>query len=264
MENRTLTTTIKRVVVITGAARGIGRAIAAQLARPGIGLVLADLLESELTITRQIATDAGAQCVEEIIDVTSAQDSAGLVRRTVDNFGRIDALFNNAGVIDVCPFLEATEADWDRTMNINAKGVFLCGQAAARVMVEQGHGRIVNTASLAARVGVPDMVAYAASKAAVMSITRSMAIALAPHGITVNALAPGIVDTDMWEKIDGQRGAQKNLAKGEALAERVAAIPLGRAAVGADIAAVAEFLISDAAAYVTGQTINIDGGMRHD
>ena len=257
-------TDINKVVLLTGAARGIGRAIAECVAKPGYVIVLADVLRAELDATRQSVEAAGAQCMTVSVDVTDSQAVARMVNDIVKHHGAIDVLFNNAGVIDVCPFLEATEADWDRTMDVNAKGVFLCGQAVARHMVPRRSGCIVNTASVAARVGVPDMVAYAASKAAVMSITRSMALALAPHGINVNALAPGIVATDMWLKIDAQRGEQRQLAAGDSLAERVAAIPLGRAADTQDIAAVAQFLMSDAARYVTGQTINIDGGMRLD
>jgi meso-butanediol dehydrogenase/(S,S)-butanediol dehydrogenase/diacetyl reductase len=257
-------TTIERVVLITGAARGIGRTIAEHLAGPGVALALTDVLTDDLRAASDAVEALGSQSLTLTVDVTRAAQVRDMVTQVVNRFGRIDAFFNNAGVIDVQPFLDATEENWDRTMSVNAKGVFLCGQAVARQMVKQGSGRIVNTASLAARVGVPDMVAYAASKAAVMSVTRSMALALAEHGITVNALAPGIVDTQMWTKIDAQRGEQRSLAAGEAMAERVASIPLGRAAMPGDVAGVARFLISDDAAYITGQTINIDGGMRHD
>lgn len=263
MELRGMTKT-DRVIVITGGARGIGRGIAEALAGAGTVIVLTDLLSDSLEGAARSVRAKGSECVTHVLDVTNALRVTAVIGDVVEQFGKIDALFNNAGVIDVCPFLDATETDWDRTMEVNAKGVFLCGQAVARHMVKRGAGRIVNTASVAARVGVPDMVAYAASKAAVVSITRSMSIALAPHGVTVNAIAPGIVATEMWTLIDGQRGEQRGLASGEALAERVAAIPLGRAAGPQDIAAVAAFLVSDAAAYVTGQTLNIDGGMRHD
>ena len=257
-------TDTQRVILITGAARGIGRTIAEQLAGPGTALVLTDLLDDALAQAQQAVENRGAQCSTLRVDVTSADDAKAMVAHAVQRFGHIDAFFNNAGMIEVEPFLQATEAVWDRTMDVNAKGVFLCGQAVAKHMVERRAGRIVNTASVAARVGVPDMLAYAASKAAVMSMTRSMALALAKYGVTVNALAPGIVATDMWAKIDTQRGEQLSLSKGAALAERVAAIPLGRAATPADVAKVAEFLISDDAAYITGQTLNIDGGMRLD
>ena len=159
-----------------------------------------------------------------------------------------------------------TEENWDQVLNVNLKAVFFCGQAVARQMLQQGREdrvlKIINTASLASRVGVPDMAPYAASKAGVMSLTRTMALSLAPQGITVNALAPGIVATDMWDLIDSERAALEGVAKGEPVRQRIAAIPLGRAAVAEDIANVASFLASQDSNYMTGQTLNIDGGAR--
>ena len=249
-----------KVALITGAARGIGRAIAEELARCGADLVVVDIRRELLDETAAALRERAGRVVALEVDVTRRQEVDEMVERAVGELGRIDVCVNNAGIIKVQGFFEVEEADWDRIMDVNAKGVFLCGQAVARQMVRQGSGRIINVASVAARIGLPDMAAYAASKAAVVSLTRSMSLALAPQGVTVNALAPGIVDTDMWTLIDAQRAEQRGVARGEPIRERIAAIPLGRAAQPHDVATVAAFLASDAAGYVTGQTINVDGG----
>lgn len=249
-----------KIALVTGAARGIGRAIAEEFGRCGADVVVADVREEQLSETAAAIRHLGRRVVALPVDVTRKRAVEEMVRRAVEELGRIDVCVNNAGIIKVQRFLDVEEADWDEIMEVNAKGVFLCAQAVARQMVRQGSGRIINMASVAARLGLPDMAAYAASKAAVMSLTRSMSLALASDGITVNALAPGIVDTDMWTLIDGQRAEQRGIAPGEPKRERIAAVPLGRAAQPSDVATVAAFLASDAAGYVTGQTINVDGG----
>lgn len=249
-----------KVVLVTGAARGIGRAIAERLAACGADLAVADLELDALAPVVAAVHKQGRRALALRVDVTRKADVDQMVAMTVKEFERIDVLFNNAGIIEICDFLDVDETQWDRVMEVNAKGVFLCGQSVARHMMTRAAGRIVNTASVASRLGLPDMAAYAASKAAVMSLTRTMALALGPHGITVNALAPGIVATDMWTKIDAQRAVMRGQTVGEPMRERVEAIPIGRAAVAEDIANVAAFLASDQAAYINGQTINIDGG----
>ena len=249
-----------KVVLVTGAARGIGRAIAERVAACGADVAVADVRAEALAGVAGAIERAGRRALALTVDVTRKAEVEAMVEQTVTTLGGLDVLFNNAGIIEVHEFLELEEADWDRIMAVNAKGVFLCAQAGARHMVARGSGRIINTASIAARVGVPDMAAYAASKAAVMSLTRSMALALGPKGVTVNALAPGIVDTDMWDKIDAQRADIHGQAPGQPRRERVAQIPVGRAATPADIAGVAAFLASDAAAHINGHTLNVDGG----
>ena len=249
-----------KVVLVTGAARGIGRAIAERLARDGADVALADVRADRLEESVAAVEGHGGRAIALSADVTRKAEVDAMVESTVDRLGGIDALFSNAGVIEVEPFLEAKEASWDRIMAVNAKGVFLCGQAAARAMIPRKGGCIVNIASIASRIGIPDMAAYSASKAAVVSLTRSMALALAPHRIRVNAVAPGIVDTDMWAKIDARRAALANVAPGEPMRRRVASIPLGRAVTPDEVASLAVFFLGPDAQCITGQTCAVDGG----
>ena len=169
---------------------------------------------------------------------------------------------NNAGLIHVRDPLTLTEGEWDRTFAVNAKATFFCAQAVAREMIHAKQEVILNSASVAGRAGKPHILGYCASKFAVIGVTQALALALAPHGIRVNAVAPGIVDTEMWASIDREWTAMEGKPIGTAKQARVAAIPLGRIETSDDVAKVYIFLASDEAAYITGQTYNVCGGLQ--
>jgi meso-butanediol dehydrogenase / (S,S)-butanediol dehydrogenase / diacetyl reductase len=253
-----------RVVLITGAAGGIGTACAKRLAGEGARLVLADL---DGAAVEKLAAELGQVAIQT--DVTRAAEIERMVDEPYRRHGRLDALFNNAGVIRVQPLLDVTEGEWDRVIGINLRAVFFVLQAAARRMRRQDpipgseiRGKLIQTASIAAyRGGSPLTAPYAASKAGVVSVTRSAAQALAPHRITSNAICPGAVDTAMWAQIDAEWSALEGWQKGDAWRRRTAGIPLGRPERAEDLGGIVSFLVSADSDYMTGQAINVDGGL---
>jgi meso-butanediol dehydrogenase/(S,S)-butanediol dehydrogenase/diacetyl reductase len=201
------------------------------------------------------------------VDVREQAQIRAMLELAVGGLGRIDVLANNAGVVRVERFLDVSEAHWDSVMDVNAKAVFFVMQAVARQMLAQTpgpdglHGRIINTASIAAKPGGrPMFLPYAASKAAVWSMTQSAAVAVAPQ-VTVNCVCPGAVDTAMWEQIDAEWGEIEGRQKGEVWQQRIQPIPLGRAEVPEDVAGMFAFLAGPDAAYITGQSFTVDGGL---
>jgi acetoin reductase-like protein len=253
---------VGKSAIVTGAGRGIGKATALRFAREGADVLVPDLdLASSQAAAKEIQA-LGRKGVPMQMDVTRMADIQRMVETVMREFGKIDILVSNAGIVIVRDLLELTEAEWDRTMDINAKAVFFCLQAVAREMVKRKTGVILNASSISGRVGRPMLVDYCASKFAVVAITQSAALALAPHGIRVNAVAPGIVDTDMWAKIDREWGALEEKPPGEMKRARVAAIPLGRIETPEDVANLYTFLASDEASYITGQTYNVCGGLQ--
>jgi meso-butanediol dehydrogenase / (S,S)-butanediol dehydrogenase / diacetyl reductase len=252
-----------RSCIVTGAARGIGSGIAKRLAEEGARVCVADL---DADGAARVATDieaAGGSAIAMACDVAERESVRALVRRSAEEFGRLDVIFNNAGIARVDRFLDVEEAHWNAIMRVNALGVLLCMQEAARQMIAQGGGgRIVNTASIAGKQGYPLQAHYCASKFAVVALTQSGARALAEHGITVNAICPGVVETELWDQLDREFiELGETEREGQAMEEFSAGILLGRVSSPADVAAVAVFLASDDAAYITGQSINVDGGM---
>lgn len=261
-----------QVVAITGAGRGIGRGLALAFAQAGArAVVVADIDEAAASAVAGEARAAGAKALAVHADVTLAADCERLVAGALQSFGRLDVMVCNAGIVQLRPFMDLDGAEWDRTMAVNVRGAFLSTQAAARAMREQPppapgrpRGKILMMASIAGRSGAGPIAAliapYRASKAAVISLTQSAAIALAPD-ITVNAICPGLVETDMWKRMDRDWTALQGVAEGEAWRQRVAAVPLGRPQQPQDVAGLALYLASAAADYMTGQSINIDGGL---
>jgi meso-butanediol dehydrogenase/(S,S)-butanediol dehydrogenase/diacetyl reductase len=255
-----------RSVLITGAGRpgGIGAATARRLAADGAKLVLADI---DGAAAEKLAKELGAVAVQA--DVTRTADIARMVDEPYRRFGRLDVLFNNAGVIRLQPMLEVTEAEWDRVLAVNLRAVFFVLQAVVKRMLDQApmagselRGKLIQTASIASyRGGNPLMTPYSASKAGVVSITRSAAQELASHRITSNCVCPGAVETPMWEQIDKEWGALQGWAEGEAWKRRIRHIPLGRPEKAEDVAGVVAFLAGPDSDYMTGQALNVDGGI---
>jgi len=253
-----------RTVLITGAASGIGAATARRLAGDGAKLVLADLDGAGV---EKLAAELGQVAVKA--DVTRGEDIERMLEEAYRRWGRLDVLFNNAGVIRVQPMLEVTGEEWDRVMNVNLRAVFFVLQATAKRMLGQEpmpssdlRGKLIQTASIASyRGGNHMMTPYSASKAGVVSLTRSAAQVLAPQRITSNCVCPGAVETPMWEQIDREWGAIEGLGQGEAWKRRIRGIPLGRPERAEDVANVVAFLAGPDSDYMTGQALNVDGGI---
>ena len=249
------------VAIVTGGGSGIGRGISLRFAAEGARVVVADLdLDAANGVVAEIEA-AGGVASSVRVDVRRQDDVQEMVDATVDVYGGIDILVNNAGVGKIIPFFETTEADWDLMFDVNCKGVLFCSQAVAKVMIAQGRGgKIVNLASQAGRRGEALVLAYCASKACVISMTQSMALALAEHKINVNAVAPGIVDTPFWEEVDKQFAKLLNMEIGEPKRTFTQSIPLGRIEQPEDVAGAVVFLASKDADYITQQCLNVDGG----
>ncbi len=254
-----------QAAVVTGAGRGIGRAIALRLAREGAGVTVADLDEANAQkVTAEIRA-AGGRANGYRVDVTQKDDVERMVYQTVEWFGRLDIQVNNAGIGIVAPLLETDEEAWDTLMNVNAKGVLLCSQSAARQMIAQGNGgRIINNASGAGKIApgkATPLGAYAASKHAVVALTKQLGLELSDHDILVNCVCAGIVDTPMWDLIDRETALRQGAPIGSVKEAAVASIPLGRIQQPEDVANMVAFLTSSDADYLTGQTYNVCGGL---
>jgi len=246
-----------KVVVITGAGSGIGRGIADVLAREDADLVLTDL---HLESAERGASELGATALAH--DVTSWDSCRAVVSRVLEDKGRIDVLVNNAGVSKSIPFHELDEAEWDRVNDVNAKGVFLTTRAVVPHMIERRGGSIVSISSMAGKEGLPLFVHYCATKFAVIGLTQALAKELAPYGIRVNAVCPGVVRTPLWEPLLNQLSETKGISREEAWQEFVDGIPLGRPQEPEDVGELVAFLASDRARNMTGQGVNVTGGMQ--
>jgi D-sorbitol dehydrogenase (acceptor) len=249
-----------KVAVLTGAGGGIGEAVARRYLAEGAQCVVVDV-KSRTALEDRYADVPASQICTLQADVTRRDDIARIVETAVGRFGRLDILFNNAAIFDMGPLLDESWDSYDSMFAVNVKGMFFLMQAAARRMVEQGQGgKIVNMSSQAGRRGEALVAHYCASKAAVISYTQSAALALAPHGINVNGIAPGVIDTPMWAHVDSLFARYESLPLGEKKRQVGAAVPLGRMGLPEDLTGAALFLASNDADYVTAQTLNVDGG----
>ncbi len=239
-----------RVAIVTGAARGIGRGIALTLARAGANVVVADILDEEANKVAREINDIGTESIPVHVDVSKRDDVQNLAATTIGKLGRVDILVNNAGVISSTPFEELSIEEWHRIMAINLDSVLMCSQEVARHMKKQLYGKIVSVSSIAGEEGGRfSGPAYAVSKAGIICLTKCMARALAKYNITVNAIAPGVIDNGMTGRWSEQE-KQENLQ----------IIPLGRFGTPQDVANLVVFLSSAQSDYITGHTINVDGG----
>jgi len=247
-----------KVAVITGAGQGIGRAVAHRLASDGYAVAIIDINAETLEVVKKEIESKGGQALALQADLTKMEDVQNVIGRAAA-WGELSILVNNAGRVIISPFLEISENEWDSIMTLNLKTVFFAIQSAAKHM--QNGGRIVNLSSISGRSGRSDQAHYAAAKCAVISLTQSAALAFATQGITVNAVCPGVVDTPMTVGIHEIRANTLGITPEESLARMIAKIPLGRLEKTDDVAAAISFLCSPDAAYITGQSLNVDGGM---
>lgn len=244
------------VAIVTGAGSGIGFGIAECFAEAGAEVVVAELSR---TRGEAAAADLQARFGKGLFvqtDVSNAADCEAVVQRALEAYGRVDTLVNNAGVNFVKPTLEMDEADWDRVINVDLKGTFLCSRYALEVMARQQYGNIINIASVHTQATLPEAAPYAAAKGGVAAMTKSLAIEFAPLGIRVNAISPGLTDTQIWQDI---QAAAENLE--EAHRHWFDNIPIGRVQTSREVGNVALFLASDQSSYITGANIITDGGM---
>jgi len=251
-----------KVILITGASRGIGKGIALRFATEGANLALVARNKKKVNRVADEVRKLGSRALPIVADVTFKKQVEDIFAQTLQEFGKLNVSVHNAGVITIARINELTEEEWDKVLAVNTKGTFLCCQAAAKYMMKQGYGKIINIASGQAREGFIYTPHYAASKFGVVGLTQSLAKEFAQYRITVNAICPGIIKTDMWVYNDREWGKLLGDYKpGELIEEWIERIPMKRAGTPEDVAGLVTFLASEDADYITGQTINVDGGL---
>jgi 3-oxoacyl-[acyl-carrier protein] reductase len=239
-----------KVALITGGARGIGREIALRFAKEGVDIAICDVNLEQAEETAEEIRKLDRECLAFKTDVTESEQVQVMVDKILDKFSKLDILINNAGITRDNLILRMSEEDWDKVIAVNLKGTFVCSKVVSKVMLKQRFGKIVNIASIIGIMGNAGQANYAASKAGIIGLTKSVAKELAPRGICVNAIAPGFIKTEMTAKLPD-----------EVRNKMLSAIPLGRFGEPKDVADLALFLSSESSSYITGQVIQIDGGM---
>jgi gluconate 5-dehydrogenase len=241
-----------RTVVVTGGGGGLGSAMARGLAEAGAAVAVTDVDPDRARVVAGAVEAAGGRALAERLDVTVPEDIERVMEAVVAELGPIDGLVNAAGITRRGPAADFPRADWDRVLDVNLTGTFLCCQAAGRRMVARGRGAIVNVASIAGHIGLPGTIAYIAAKGGVVMLTRGLAVEWAPYGVRVNALAPSWFATDMGNLIDREPGYRERVLR---------RVPLGRLGRPEELAGATVFLLSDAASMVTGHVLAVDGGV---
>jgi NAD(P)-dependent dehydrogenase (short-subunit alcohol dehydrogenase family) len=244
----------EKVAIVTGARRGMGKTHALALAKAGAKVVVSDISQEDCEKVVKEIEKNGGEALAIKCDVTQKEEVDNMVKVAVGKWGKVDILINNAGIAQFFPFLEMKEEDWDRTININLKGYFLCAQAAAKEMAKQKSGVIVNIASVAmgqVGIGFPNIAHYCASKGGIVGMTEALAIELAPYNIRVNAISPGMIETPMIDPVKQDKQSMEGL---------IARLPLHRVGKPEEVSNLVLFLASDASSYMTGSTVVIDGG----
>jgi len=243
-----------KVAIITGARRGMGKSHALTLAKAGAKVVVADISKEDCEIVVEEIKKNGGEAIAVKCDVIKKEDIDNMVKAAVGKWGKVDILVNNAGICQFKPFLELTEEEWDRTINVNLRGYFLCAQACAKEMAKQKAGVIVNIASVAmgqVGIGFPNLAHYCASKGGIVGMTEAMALELAPYNIRVNAISPGMIETPMIEAVKSDPKTMEAM---------LAQVPMHRVGKPEEVSNLVLFLASDQSSYVTGSTVVIDGG----
>ncbi len=266
-----------KVAIVTGAGQGIGKGVALRLAREGADIVVAEYNPETAAAAAGEIEALGRRALAYPIDIADVGAARRMVDEVVTGLGRIDILVNNAGRMQTRPMMELTEEDWDWVVDVNQRGLFFCLQAVAAQLIrqipdevrasgraERSYGKIINFSSVAGRSGRPLATHYAAAKTAVLSITKSAALALAPYNINVNAVCPGLVPTPMWAEIDATHARLKGMPPGDWIRQSIEGIPLKRAATPEDLAGAVAFLAGPDSDYITGQALNVDGGVEMD
>lgn len=251
-----------RIAIVTGAGRGIGRGIALRLAKDGLDVAVNDINPETVGKVSKEIEDLGQNTIPIVADVSSKDEVYDMVDQVIEKFGRLDVMVANAGILQAKPAVELTVEDWDKVFAVNCRGTFLCDQAAAKQMIKQKNGKIINCCSIAGITGTTRLLSsYSATKFAIRGFTQVLSRELGKYGITVNAYCPGVVDTEMWGYADEQMAPYMGLKKGEVLKEYSEGITLGRLEKPEDVASLVSYLASPDSDYMTGQSIVIDGGL---